>query len=304
MRKAVEVAGARIQRHKAPQGKSIERFIHGGLLVLNEDAAIQEAARAMHERGFGCAVVCDNKGRMAGMVTDRDLCAQAVAFGLSPSLPVKELMSEGLHSISEGESLDDATQIMQKHGVRRVPILRKLPSGQEKCVGMVTLDDLIAAKATDAATLARIVAKQVLGKSPFLPPGKSRHAEHIHQTLNRFHRVVQAHTQLEPAIAERLSFYVLGAIFRRISANEARQWAAQLPSLLREDLLTLKAGPDRSITHGEILKALESRFGLVPEDAKLILRRLWRAIIEFMGSPGECDQVLSQMPPKMRELFS
>lgn len=282
--------------------QSIERFMKGRVLVLSEAASAQEAARAMYERRVGCAVVCSSEGRMAGLVTDRDIATQLVAFAEPLSTPLREIMSEPMYSIADWQHANDAVQLMEGHGLRRVPIIRRSESGQEKCVGIVTLDDLITFKLTDIDTISRIVARQMPGKKYGITR-TDRREERREQTLARFYGTVTAHTYLDQAAVEKLTHFVLSTVVRRILPSEAKQLIEQLPGILKEDLLELRAGPDRSITEDVILKQMETHFGMETEEATAALSGFWAALKEFTGDSGEAGHVLAQMPPRLRELF-
>lgn len=141
--------------------RSLDQFIHEDALVLGEYTTVLEAARAMFQRKAGSAVVCDKGGRLVGIVTDRDLSTQALAFGHSPNAPLREFMTTKVCKVNETQHLSEVLHLMERYGVRRIPVMRKLDSGREKCVGIITLDDLIVEKMVDINVLSRIVSQQV-----------------------------------------------------------------------------------------------------------------------------------------------
>jgi hypothetical protein len=50
---------------------------------------------------------------------------------------------------------------MEEHGVRRIPIIHRMSENAERCIGVVTLDDLIMSKSVDLQHLTRIVRSQL-----------------------------------------------------------------------------------------------------------------------------------------------
>src|SRR3989344_3872325 len=126
--------------------ETIQAFIHGGMLVLEETTTANVAARAMEERKVG-SVVCMKEGKVTGILTDRDLATQIVAFRLSVDTPISEVMTPEIQCVNEYASLADVVNIMETYGVRRVPVVQKINHNREKCVGMVTLDDLLISQA-------------------------------------------------------------------------------------------------------------------------------------------------------------
>lgn len=115
------------------------------------DTTTQRAAETMDELGLGCLVVVDKSGRAHGLVTDRDLTLRVVARTQDLSgVPVSEVMSKPLVSISVEADLDEAVNAMARHGVRRIPVL-----DGETLVGMVALDDVLQALAEEMGDLGK-----------------------------------------------------------------------------------------------------------------------------------------------------
>lgn len=283
--------------------QSTERFLHGGMLVLNENATAQEAARAMYERNVGSVVVANNEGKMIGLITDRDLANQVLAFGYSIETPIHEFMTSEIFTITENQPVTDAITLMSTHGIRRVPVIRRLESGKERCVGMVSLDDLIAEKAIDIDTLSSIISKQILRPQSVRRSKEERNQERLEHKLNRFYSLMEKHTLLDRVDVEELTFYVLSSIVRRLPSSGAAQLISQLPRLLQEDLLDLKAGPNRHITAEALVSGVSTKFAMTPGNAKKVLHEFWEALEEFTADSKEPNQALMQLPVEMRELL-
>lgn len=283
--------------------QSIERFVQGGMLVLGEMIPAKVAARAMHERRVGSAVVCSKDGKMTGLITDRDLSNHVLAFGYSPDAPLFDFMTTEIFTITESADVSEAIAIMCERGVRRVPVVRKLQSGREKCVGMITLDDLISEKALDLETLSRIVSQQVI-KRQRVGSKHERQRERAEGTLNRFYNLVSEFTRVERPVAEHMAVYLLSAIIQRLPVTGAVQMISQLPKLLQEDLLDLRAGVNRTITADTLLQGMISRFQMNAKEAETAIGRFWDALENFTSTSREPDQVLMQLPEDMRNLLS
>jgi CBS-domain-containing membrane protein len=127
--------------------------------VVTVDAAstLTEAARRMREHHVGALVVTQTAPQgtaVVGVVTDRDLAVEVLARGAGgSSAHVGSLVRGPLVAVSEDAGLADAVAQMQQHGVRRL-----LVSGaQGQLVGIVSLDDLLGAYASQLASLAQVV---------------------------------------------------------------------------------------------------------------------------------------------------
>ena len=286
---------------------SIEPFVFGGALVMNEGASVQQAARAMYERRVGSVVVRSEDGKISGIVTDRDLSNCVIALGFSPETVLSEVMSTEIASVHENATIADVVRLMEEANVRRIPVIRRLSGGRERCVGMVSLDDLIAASAIDLVSLSRIVSKQTLAAAVGKKKGRvdvERRQARAEQTLGRFYHVVAEKTNLARPAVEEITQYLLRAIVQRLPASGAAQLISQLPSLLQEDLLDVKAGPNREVSAQSLYTELASRFHMDLERTEAVIEGFWSALEAFTGCSGETGQVLVQLPRPIRSLLS
>jgi CBS domain-containing protein len=98
-----------------------------------------EAAGLMRQLDVGVLPVCE-QDRLAGILTDRDIAVRAVADGRDPNqTSVREVMSPGaIYSVHEDEDVNDAIRVLEKHQVRRVPVL----NADGKLVGIVSMGDI------------------------------------------------------------------------------------------------------------------------------------------------------------------
>ena len=60
--------------------------------VARPDQTIQDAAKTMLDIDAGVLPVGDND-RLVGMITDRDIAVRAIAQGLGPQTPVRDVMT-------------------------------------------------------------------------------------------------------------------------------------------------------------------------------------------------------------------
>ena len=95
---------------------------------------------------------------------------------------------------------------------------------------------------------------------------------------------------------------MLGALLRRLMPDEARQLIAQLPSRMHAELEREAVGPDRSVTTALIESDLADRLGLAPERATEVLSAVLE-VVSASVSAGEVDDVRSQLPAAMKDLF-
>ena len=109
------------------------------------DEAIGTCARRMHDERVGCLVVVEDSDGVelpVGVLTDRDIAIEVVAFGLDPStMTAGDVMTDQPAVVDEDDDVLDALQRMRERGVRRLPVVR--PDGA--LTGVVALDNLMEA---------------------------------------------------------------------------------------------------------------------------------------------------------------
>jgi CBS domain-containing protein len=109
--------------------------------ALKPENTAYEAATMMTTANIGAIVVLDAKGRLTGIVTERDMTRRIVAKGLDPKeTPLSEIMTKNPDTLSPEDSAFDALELMQARNYRHLPVVE-----DGKCVGMVSVRDLYAA---------------------------------------------------------------------------------------------------------------------------------------------------------------
>jgi CBS domain-containing protein len=100
---------------------------------------VEDAARLMRERGVGCVIVLD-KGKIVGLVTDRDIVTKCVGVGLTPSLTaVNEVMTPNPATVTLDDTLFSIIDTLRSAGVvRRVPVV----NAKKELIGLVSISDL------------------------------------------------------------------------------------------------------------------------------------------------------------------
>ncbi len=105
--------------------------------IADPSRSIQDAAKLMEKNDCGSLPVGEGD-RLVGMITDRDIVIRAVAAGLAPSTPIREVMSRELKYCFEDDEIEDVAENMGDIRMRRLPVL----NSKKRIVGIVSLGDL------------------------------------------------------------------------------------------------------------------------------------------------------------------
>lgn len=276
---------------------SLRAYARPRMVILDPSNTAMEAARAMESNRIGTVVV-QEKGRVVGLVTDRDLAVRVVAAGRdAKETKLDEVMSPGVAALPVDASRTEAIRIMKTRGVRRIPLLE-----DERVVGMVTLDDLLLDQAAPLEDLAGVVRAQ-LGEGGPVNQRRRRAAEaRAQSTYRRLLNELRAEARLETSEqAEEACDVALPLLMRRLVPGEAEDFAAQLPLLLRERL-PLPQGPDKSVTRELIETELARRLNVPPQRAAEILRAIGTTLAHHV-SEGQIEEVRAQLPEDLRAIF-
>lgn len=90
---------------------------------LTTDATAQEAGKLLARPEVRAVFVCDDEGRLVGVVTRKTLVREVVAPGRDPtSTPLGEIVEEPHYTIESSEQLDVAFRFLEEHDAERVPV--------------------------------------------------------------------------------------------------------------------------------------------------------------------------------------
>jgi CBS domain-containing protein len=99
------------------------------------------AGRLMLQGRFGAIPVVDEHGRVAGVITDRDIAiAVATRQRNASHIGVHEAMSPKVRSCFTGDDVSAALRQMEEAHVRRLPVLDE----KSHLAGILSIDDIVA----------------------------------------------------------------------------------------------------------------------------------------------------------------
>jgi acetoin utilization protein AcuB len=112
------------------------------VISISPDLGVDVALEMMGARSIRRLPVLSDTGRLIGIITREDArVALEEARTNSPDAPpvpkVRETMSDYVYTVSPGESIAEAAQLMISHNVGALPVLE-----DKKLVGIVTESDL------------------------------------------------------------------------------------------------------------------------------------------------------------------
>lgn len=123
-----------VQKAEVDKVKRSENGVITNPFFLSPENTVTEADALMHKYKISGVPVCDENGRLVGILTNRDM-----RFITDYSVKIKEVMTkDGLVTSHVGTTLDEAKQILMKHKIEKLPIVDD--SGYLK--GLITIKDI------------------------------------------------------------------------------------------------------------------------------------------------------------------
>ena len=111
--------------------------------------SVQTAAKVMRENRIS-SVAITRDGKLAGIVTTRDLAARVLAEGLPVDTPVAQIMTADVLSLTPESLGSDILHMMLERRIGHLPVV-----DGDKLVGMITQTDLTRFQAVSSAQLIR-----------------------------------------------------------------------------------------------------------------------------------------------------
>jgi CBS domain-containing protein len=99
---------------------------------------IKAIAQRMDRQAIGYFPVSD-RGRLVGIITDRDIVCRVVADARDPvTTKVRDAMSKAVAYYFADDDLPTAVQLMEQNRIRRIPVL----DHEERLVGVLSFTDV------------------------------------------------------------------------------------------------------------------------------------------------------------------
>jgi CBS domain-containing protein len=109
------------------------------VVTTHPRATVRMVSEAMVLESTGAIVVLD-EGKLAGIISERDVVSRVVAKGLDPSnVPVSEVMTREVRTVRESISVRHALEMMAQGRFRHLPVVNT--SGH--VIGMLSIRDLV-----------------------------------------------------------------------------------------------------------------------------------------------------------------
>jgi CBS domain-containing protein len=126
------------------------------------DATVFEALKLMAEKAVGALMVIDKKGKVVGIITERDYARKVILKGkTSPKTLVKEIMTPlaKMYKVKLDTTLEECMVLMTGKHIRHVPVFDRA-----KFVGLVSIGDVVKATISQKDMLINQLSNYIAGR--------------------------------------------------------------------------------------------------------------------------------------------
>ena len=125
---------------------AILRLKGRGVVTTTKDKSLLDIAKLLEQHGIGCIVIEGDDGKIAGIVSERDLMR---AIGRSGAKVLKEpvsvYMTRTVVTAREADTIDRLMSEMTAHRFRHMPVVER-----GRLIGLVSIGDVVKMRIADA----------------------------------------------------------------------------------------------------------------------------------------------------------
>lgn len=116
----------------------VDHFMTKNPVACDVNEPVESVARLMRDKGVGCVIVL-RAGKVAGLVTDRQLAVGVLGEGLRADAPVSDVMTVNPACCTPDDNVFSVLDTMRSAGVvRRVPVV----NANKELLGVVSISDV------------------------------------------------------------------------------------------------------------------------------------------------------------------
>lgn len=109
------------------------------VFTVRPEHSVTEAAALMSTKKVGVAVVCDSKGRIMGVVSERDIVNGIGQYGKGLlEMPVRNIMTSAVLTCTPGDTAKKVLETMTSRRIRHLPVV-----DGEDLIGLVSIGDAV-----------------------------------------------------------------------------------------------------------------------------------------------------------------
>ena len=111
------------------------------VVTVRPDQSLRDAAELLARYDIGVLIVVDERGKLLGIISERDIVREAARTETVLAQPVRRVMTEKLITASPQDDVEPCLRTMIGMHFRHVPIV-----DQQELVGVISIGDVLKAQ--------------------------------------------------------------------------------------------------------------------------------------------------------------
>jgi CBS domain-containing protein len=130
-----------------------------GAVKIDPNHTISDTIKLLVEHDCGSFPVCNDKGELVGIITERDIVRKCFTGGTDCSrFRVKDVMSTKVAVGRADDDLDYAINVMKMEKIRHLPVV-----DGHKVIGKISMRDLLGVQLEQSRTEVRFLSEYISG---------------------------------------------------------------------------------------------------------------------------------------------
>ncbi len=120
----------------------------GKVITVGTDAKIADVTRTLAVEGLGAVVVMDDDGKLAGIISERDIVRALNERGAGvQDMGVGDLMTRSVITCTPENSIEEVMELMTSHQIRHLPVV-----DGDALLGVVSILDVVKSRLSEVET--------------------------------------------------------------------------------------------------------------------------------------------------------
>jgi CBS domain-containing protein len=126
--------------------KNILKRKGSNVISISPESTLLETAKVLRENKIGAILVCDKKGKMCGVISERDIViAVAKSGGGVLEKKISDYMTTGVYTCKAEDSIKNVMEVMSSRRIRHLPVV----GDDGSIIGMISIGDVVKERITE-----------------------------------------------------------------------------------------------------------------------------------------------------------
>ena len=130
-------------------------------VTIRPNETVSAAIHKLADHDRGSLTVCDDEGKLVGIITERDIVRKCFTSGKAlDKIKIQDVMTKKVALGNPEDDLSYAISVMKEKRIRHIPVVDE----QERVIGMISMRDLLGVQLEQCNTEVRFLTDYISGR--------------------------------------------------------------------------------------------------------------------------------------------